>query len=876
MHPSNSAVHNGIWNALSNVFTMLAGFVSSILIVRSLSPELYGTYSYYIWLASILSALGSLGFPNALNKFIAELRGKGRARAAMRLIRWTAGALLLLNLTLSVVVVVLALRGAAETQLFLLIAAAVPLINVFVAIPSATLMGFERFRPLSIATSAGGIFQMVLVALAFFNNWGVTGYLIAVLSINLLLALSLTAIQVRGFKLPDDEAPLAEPRPLREILAPFLAFVIPATLYHTVFNSILWHRPEVFFLERMSSFEQVGFFNLAFTVFNILLVLGWALVNGFYPAISRAFGADDWTSVRRHVGQGMLLASVFTIPFTFGAFATLDQLIRTIYGVAMLPAVPVGYVLLLGLLPGVTAGVLGFTLNAVRRPWLMVGLSGVVAVVKMVLVLLLVPPLGASGAAWSTTVAAFGAVILEYVVLNRMFRIQLDWRLFAGLIVIGAVATYALPVAISFLVPGPLSLLLSIPLAGGAYLLALWRFGYLRRLDLEMGSAPGERLRILHILGERKLTPDPETSGMSGIMRAVMEVARHQAALGHDVWVASVGPKPWRSEWEGITLVVLPPVRWAKLRLGRRTFDFSGYLFYVWLTFRTRFDVIHGHFNNYMRFLRAGVRIAHFHGDPFYEGDGAKKLNFLKPDFDLIAQQTDAQVGITRFVARQLERGFGERGNVHVVYNGVDTARFDPALGQEARFRWRHAWGVPDDATVFLYAGAIAPEKGVHHLAAAFVTLASERDDIHLAVAGSGNLWRLSTKRDDPFEEYTRTIQQILLSAKRVGRVHLLGNQPAADMPGIYAAGHRVGLRRPPRDRHPRSGASGSDRRRRCADRRPPNPGRRPGAPRTPVPGCPTERAALHLASNRRGAAVGLPDHLGPEARHRPLPREKR
>jgi hypothetical protein len=48
-------------------------------------------------------------------------------------------------------------------------------------------------------------------------------------------------------------------------------------------------------------------------------------------------------------------------------------------------------------------------------------------------------------------------------------------------------------------------------------------------------------MNLLHILGDRKLPQDPECDGMSGLVRAVLEIAQAQVKLGHDVSVASVG-----------------------------------------------------------------------------------------------------------------------------------------------------------------------------------------------------------------------------------------------------------------------------------------------------------------------------------------------
>ncbi len=790
MQSSNSAVHNGIWVALSHTFTMLAGFASSILIVRSLAPESYGTYSYFVWLASILSALGSLWFPNALTKFISELRRQGRPGTVLKLIRWTGAVLFLLNLMIVSTVVLLLAFNSGDSRIFLLIAGAIPLINVFIAIPTTTLLGFGRFRPLSVATLAGGLVHFALVILVFTQGWGVFGYLAAVLSMNLMLAIALSLLQIRGIRNIND-TPKNGPEPIRRgTMQPLLAFALPAALYHTAFNALLWQRPEVFFLERLSTLEQVGFYNLAFTLFNILVVLGWALTNSRYPVTSRSIGTGDWSTVRHRIDQGLLLGFAFAVPVSFVAFATLERAITTIYGAKMLSSVPITTVLMLGLIPSIAAGLMGVALYALRRSWLVVAFSTAVAVIKVGLIFLLIPRFGALGAAWSATLTVIAALLLEYLILHRLFTIRLPWRSLSGLVIIGAATSYLLPLLTLRLIPGLPGLALSIVVATAAYLLALWHFSYLEKLNLVLISTDPQHLRILHILGDRVLLPDPYSSGASGVVRAVLEIAQGQAAHGHDVWVAAVGTETFNVRWRGVTLVSFSRVAWAKFRIGKRTVDFRSHINYVLLTISRPFDVIHGHFHNYLRLLRARIRVAHFHGDPFHQGEPHEHIAFKDTDFRLIGRTTDVQIGISRFVSKQLEVGLKSRGNIHTISNGVDIESFDPVLTRPERWRWREAWGVGNDDVVIMFAGMVTSGKGPHLLAEAFATLYYELPHIHLVMAGSGNLWhhlQPPTRPDEtPVNGYTELVERTLEPVSE--RVQLLGKRTADEMPGIYAA----------------------------------------------------------------------------------------
>ncbi len=782
----NRPVYSGLWNASANVIAVVTGMTSSIVIVRSLTAGDYGTLSYYLWVASILSALGSLGFPNALNKFTSELRGRSETRTIYSLFRWTLTRVGALNLAVSVILLVVGLTLISENRSLFLLVAGIPLLNVFVAVPAATLSGLEQYRPQAISVFFASIAQLGGVLLSFKLGWGVMGFVSSLVLMQLVQALLLSVQLLRYLSV---KAILRAPKTPTNVITPYLAFVIPTTLYHTVFNSVLWNRPEIYFIERFGTVEQVGFYNLAFTIFSMLLFLGWALVNGFYPAISRDYGARNWWNIRSKVEQSALLAVVYATPFTFGALATLDSLINLLYGEKMLPAAQVGSVLFLGLIPGVISGVFGLTISAVRQAWLLVILSSSVAIIKALLILVFTPNMGAMGGAISTSLAASSAFIIQFFVLRHLFRATLPWLRLLGVLAVGFVSTYLLPKGIQGIMPQTGGFVVAVIASAASYIGLLWLLGYPRRI-LNRVSAPRstDSLRIVHILGERRLPTVPGEDGMSGIVRAALAIAQAQVALGHEVWVMSIGEQSWSSRWQGVRLISLRPARWANVRIGKHHINLSSHVAFFWFTLRNRFDVIHGHFHNYLRLLRARVRVAHFHGDPYHKGFGSTDLSYKEADFANIARYSDLQVGVTKFVARQLLQGFGDKGRVTHVYNGVDREFFSKEFETRSRSILRQDWGIRDDDVVFLFAGALAWEKGVHHLVNAFLRLAKRFENVHLALAGSNLIWQLSSAVNIPYDDYVKTLRKSLEPGIAEGKVSILGLQPAKDMPAIYSA----------------------------------------------------------------------------------------
>jgi len=297
-------------------------------------------------------------------------------------------------------------------------------------------------------------------------------------------------------------------------------------------------------------------------------------------------------------------------------------------------------------------------------------------------------------------------------------------------------------------------------------------------------------MNILHILGDRFLPMDPEQKSVSGIVRVALEIARLQVQIGHEVTVATVDKDALRANWQGVNLVHLKAIPWARIPLKRYPLSFKVHLPYMLLTRLVPLDILHAHHHVYLRFLRARGRVAHFHIDPYYPGRNNEGLDFKPLDFQTIVRYTDRQIGVSQFITEQLRKGLGSQGNVSTVYNGVNIDDFAPYRWQESANRLRDEWGTTAEKVVFLFAGALVSEKGVIHLARAFANLAQKIPTVHLALAGSAQVWHrtFSSSQDTAVNTYETQVREILQDMYATGRVHFLGRVPAAEMPAVFYA----------------------------------------------------------------------------------------
>ncbi len=101
-------------------------------------------------------------------------------------------------------------------------------------------------------------------------------------------------------------------------------------------------------------------------------------------------------------------------------------------------------------------------------------------------------------------------------------------------------------------------------------------------------------------------------------------------------------------------------------------------------------------------------------------------------------------------------------GKTRVIYNGLDTEKFNPSHAQQSGWQLRQQLGISEQAKVICHIAAFRPEKGHRALLDTFQLLLRHHLDVQLLLAGDGEL-------RSHIEEYVRKGHLRSL-------VHFLGN----------------------------------------------------------------------------------------------------
>lgn len=140
------------------------------------------------------------------------------------------------------------------------------------------------------------------------------------------------------------------------------------------------------------------------------------------------------------------------------------------------------------------------------------------------------------------------------------------------------------------------------------------------------------------------------------------------------------------------------------------------------------FDIIHSHhaITNYLALVKKRHFVYHYHGSPDFGRCSPFGFN-VRFSIKAMHHAFDAVVAVSQTGRAELEQSFGLK-NVYVVYNGVDTERFNPDV--VGRFRR----GSPQ----LLFVGNLYEHKNVQELVLAVRDLIKTYPETYLQIIGHG------------------------------------------------------------------------------------------------------------------------------------------
>lgn len=400
-----TVLSSGVWKTAALLLPQLYALVQSIVAARFLGPSGMGVQSFIAFTELAVVSLLTVGLSNSLMRYIGELLGRGRGGEVRELVAWGWRVGLVGAALAGGGLGVVALTGAnvASAWGFAAVAAAASVLH---NVPSAVLIGTQRWRDASIVGLATGMVATGSIVAVLAAGGGIAGMFAveaAVACVNLLWTGTLARRQlrrVRGLpRLPTAAAALRRDARTYAILASLTSVV----------TFVVWRRSELFFLQHYSPSAQIAFYSIAFSLMTSVISLPQSLSEVVSPAVATLFGAGASERIERAYGRGARLLVVLTLPVTAAAIAIGPETIGVIWGrdygpagtVFLLLLVPLPVIPLINLARAFLTGI-----GEIRLPLLIMVVAGAV---NIGLDFLLVPLYDAKGAAVANACAQLAA-----------------------------------------------------------------------------------------------------------------------------------------------------------------------------------------------------------------------------------------------------------------------------------------------------------------------------------------------------------------------------------------------------------------------------------------------------------------------------------
>jgi O-antigen/teichoic acid export membrane protein len=413
-----SVLRGSAWSVLSSLLPQIYVVVQSVVAARFLGPVGMGRQSFiaFIELSAVMLSTG--GLPLALAREIGSILGGRRPEAVRGILAW-AWRIELVAAVIGGGALVVSGQVSSGLRSSWLLAAVAATMAILHSVPSAVLIGMQRWRDASVVGIATGSLATGATVIVLAAGGGIPG-MFAVEAVTSVLNLLLTGWLARRavLRLPSR----AESAPdLRELRRSILRFSVVGWV-RGLLALIVWRRSEFIFLRRYSTDSEIALYSVAFGAATMLVALPNAIAGVISPAVSTLMGAGADHRIRSGFGRSIRFMLYASLPLTAATLAFGPAGIRLIYGKDYQKAGDVLLVMmaLFPLLPVVNvSSILLWNLGRLR---FLVVSSLVAAAADIGMDLILIPHLGAIGAALANGAAQLVATVPVVVYVVREMR----------------------------------------------------------------------------------------------------------------------------------------------------------------------------------------------------------------------------------------------------------------------------------------------------------------------------------------------------------------------------------------------------------------------------------------------------------------------
>jgi O-antigen/teichoic acid export membrane protein len=415
------------------VATAGLGFLSSIILARVMTIEDYGTYIYWITVASVLTTISGLGISKLTMREVAAFRGANNREGLRSLLLYSIA----FTIALNCIIVSASLFLLCSNELYIHLSAgypwlkllaisllAIPLLHTFNLL-GAIINGYEHVVPAQVlaATPAAlnvlaGAFLLIWLpqgASAASMLWVqvANGLIMVVLSVTVVICLVRPAIEkIADFSWPN----------ITQVMI-WLRLGILFGTSQLLVNAIT--QIDVLMLGQLASPESVAHYQVASRIAYVVTFFYASVGMVIAPTLARLHANAPRDGLVRLVQRSAVAAWAGTAAIA-GVALAFEHSILAMFGPQFAEARDAMLVLVVGWTIATAFGPAYTVLTMTGAVGVTVTGLGLAAILNVLLNLWLIPPLGASGAAWATLLSTVAFSIGFWLVVRCRLGFRTD------------------------------------------------------------------------------------------------------------------------------------------------------------------------------------------------------------------------------------------------------------------------------------------------------------------------------------------------------------------------------------------------------------------------------------------------------------------
>lgn len=406
--------------AIEKGAAVLSTIVYIALLARWLGPTKYGVFSLAFAIVGLATALSG----NAevfLERYTAEYQAHGRMRTLARAHRIALGLKSALGLLVTALLLVFTPQFAAHyrmPELNILL----PVLASFVATEGlattgrAVLYGMQRFEWMSAVSLVFNVGKTLLVAALWASRAGLVELAIGLATLNVLQALLTSFAATRLIAHAQRDA-ADEPGDAAPLLRPMLRYCLPLLGARAAFLS--GQNLGKLILARVLDATTLGYYSFAFQTVERFVELVHTLPASLLPSLTQLVTRREQDRLRHIFDQAFRLIQLTACVLSFLLFAFAHELTLWLGSPLFEPAVPILRVLALVPMVRTAQQPLTMLFQALRRPGHVLALAVLKLAGEICGYLLLLPLMGALGAAVANLIGAVVAYAGALVLMRR-------------------------------------------------------------------------------------------------------------------------------------------------------------------------------------------------------------------------------------------------------------------------------------------------------------------------------------------------------------------------------------------------------------------------------------------------------------------------